>query len=74
MMIPGSAVRVHDVIRYLEPYPWVVVTKIVPYEGPLKDIVQFLFSTRPGCGLSVCYSDMIEVQISKEEARARGVA
>lgn len=59
--IPGEDLRVGDTVRYLEPHPWVVVTAIYPYRGPLKDIVRSIVETRPGIGFSVCFGDEMEV-------------
>ena len=61
MIKPGNELCVGDVVRYLEPYPWVRVTAIRSYDGPL-DCVEFLVDTVPGIGFSVCFGDDVEVK------------
>ena len=69
--IPGKDLRVGDTLRYLEPHPWVTVTAIRPYKGPLKDTVEFLVDTRPGVGISICFGDEVEVDRPETRMSAR---
>lgn len=59
--------QVGDCVRYLEPHPWVMVTEIRPYKGPLADIVFAIAETRPGIGFSLCRGDMVEVVVATKE-------
>ena len=70
--IPGKDLRVGDTLRYLEPHPWVRVTAIRPYTGPLKDTVELLVDTRPGIGFSFCFGDEVEVD-RPEVAQIRSI-
>ena len=58
--IPAEELRAGDVVRYLEPHPWVSVTEIRPYAGPIACVFA-LAETRPGVGFSLCHGDMVEV-------------
>lgn len=64
MFIPGESLRVGDMVRYLEPYPWVRVVAIRQYDGPLNGIVRALVDTKPGIGFSICFGDEVEVDRS----------
>jgi hypothetical protein len=48
--VPNEDLRVGDMVNVLG---WKRITRIVPYDGPLKDIIFAVADTVPGVGFSL---------------------